>query len=830
MKKIVTHLFLVSILGGCILSFYGLMHLSWPAALPWSGSSTLFRFLGIITLISCVVFILSWLTRLSSYSIGALLIIILCIFSGNIWPLTTILWIFFSSFLFGKLILHLFVPSPGSELDNWELPILLGLGTLGTIIGLLAHFPVGYPGVYATLLLLPVIFKYQEIFKILNKIVTCFGATTSFNPLALLRDSIIISIGVIYMLVAFMPELGFDALAMHLFIPAQLFSKHKWSFDAATYVWAITPMLGDWIFSLAYMLSGEVAPRILLVGFIFINCLLVRSICIWAAGRNYGVQWAILIFISTPLTFAVGSTLFIDAVWTAFLISAFFIFFKVLFDNTIEKANIYAGIYMGCLLLGCAAASKAVTLSLLPILLLVLLLRHKAWLNKTLLPKIILFISLFALIGGIPYLTAWLYTGNPVFPFFNAIFKSEFYPFVNFDSAVVFGRGVSWNTLYSAVFESSRYFEGTPGVPGFEWLIFLIPVSIFLLAHKNSKGLLVLFSSVSIILLVFQSVSYLRYAFPAWVMFSAVIGVIFSNSQSNSAPYINRLLGASGGIVVIFNLIFFSSGSFYRDFSLISIFDKSNNGLYIASRHPIRKAVQIVNELNLGLNPVAVFGAPLAAGLYSEALYPNWYNNRFQSEVDLSKTAKDLASMLIGHGVEFIILEANWNGVNCCSDGPIKQKLLEDITTLVSEIGPISVRKIKDKYYFQKELLANPALIGGNEWSVGSGVRYDELNGAMIVNINDYATQSVIVNPGTRYRNAVTARCIEGPNIGRVQVNWSDKNGKFIDANVKTFTCSKDWLEVYMDVIAPKNAKNGIVYTVGHEVKPLEYKKNSFTQ
>ena len=819
MKKLLPLPFLLFIMGGIFLSIYGLLHLPWPSALPWSGSGAFLRFIASLLGMLCVLLLISWRIKLSCYAIGALLVLFFSLFTGNLWPLLVVIWIFLSSFLLGKIILR-FIDVDGNS-DAPILRILVGLGLYGTLVGLLAHFPISYPGVYSLLLLFPMLLKHRECTHICKEIIKYALTKKKPSVINLFLDCTITAVALIYILVSFMHELGFDALAMHLFIPVQLYTKHKWSFDAVTYVWATTPMLGDWIFSIPYMLSGEFGSRILLAVFVFILAGLIRDFCLWAGATQAGIRWAVLIYISTPLTFALGSTLFIDVVWTAFLIAGFFALYKFCSSDTFDSASLFTA----SLLLGYAAESKAVTLSLLPILIVLMAINFKIWFKTAHVGKIFLALLIFIVMGCSPYITAWIYTGNPVFPFFNAIFKSEFYPHVDFDSAAVFGRGVRWDTLYRTVFESGKYLESGPGASGFQWLILLVPILIALIIEQSKKGLLIALASVLIVVLVFQSVSYLRYAFPAWVMLSVSIGVVLSFKYQ---LFVGKILVLTCALVVVMNLLFFTAGSFYRDFPLKSIFDRSTGGSYIASRLPMRKAVQIVNELNMTGGPVAVFGSPLAAGLLADALYPNWYNNRFQAAINSSKSSQDIASILISYGAEYVILEAGWNGSGCC--GLEKQKMIEDATIKISDIGLISVRKLNEEFYFHKEILTNPELKGNLGWSIAPSVHYDKSNGAMVVNINSSATQAVSVIPGVKYRNSVVARCFQGQSIGRVQINWLNKDGKFIDASIKTFECSNDWTEYSMDVIAPNEAKTGIVYVVGHGDTPLEYRRSSLKQ
>jgi len=178
--------------------------------------------------------------------------------------------------------------------DDYILHILVGLGFYGTIIGLLAHFPVGYPSVYYCLLLFPVLLKYRMCKELFRAMYELAFAKRDYGVVELLLDALITAVGLIYVLVSFMPEVGFDSLAMHLFIPVQIYSKHKWSFDVATYVWATTPMLGDWVFSLSYMIAGEFGARLLLVGFVFIIAGLIGQFCLWAGGGRIGIRWRFL--------------------------------------------------------------------------------------------------------------------------------------------------------------------------------------------------------------------------------------------------------------------------------------------------------------------------------------------------------------------------------------------------------------------------------------------------------------------------------------------------------------------------------------------------------
>jgi len=150
-----------------------------------------------------------------------------------------------------------------------------------------------------------------------------------------------------------MPELGHDALAIHLFIPSHVASRHSWDFNVQLYIWAVMPTLGDWIYCIAYSLGGETAARLLNVGFLLVLCRLIRELILWAGGTAAGVRWAILFALTTPLTFIASSSLFIELIWSAFVVA-----------GTLEACRIATEpngrhLLLAGLLLGFAASAKA---------------------------------------------------------------------------------------------------------------------------------------------------------------------------------------------------------------------------------------------------------------------------------------------------------------------------------------------------------------------------------------------------------------------------------------------------------------------------------------
>jgi hypothetical protein len=822
MKKIVAPITLLLLFAGTLLTIWGLAHLQWPNALPWTGAG-LRRYVSFITVCAALVIGGSYWGKRSPLLLGAAVAVGLSLLSGALWPLLVTLWFAAASALLGRAVVVKLRIQPSA--DDWPINLLVGTGIYSTAAGLLAHFPVNYPGVYGAALAIPLVLGWHVVVEegrsLLLRATRGDTAGYIFNKL----EAAIAVVALVLFVVALMPEVGFDAFAMHLFAQSHLAQRHQWGFDAGTYVWAVMPMLGDWIFSIGYMLAGETAARLINVGFIFILAWLLRELVLWAGGTVVGARWAVLMFLSTPLTFTESSSLFIESVWASFLVAGTLLILRSSSTSGAPKSELpLAG-----LLLGCALASKAVTFTILPVLLLLLIWTFRTWHKAARWPFLVLGLGMFLLIGLIPYVTAWRLTGNPVFPFFNHIFHSPYYADgKDAFGAAVFNQGVRWDVLYQATFQSEKYLEARAGAPGFQWLLLFLPALILAFTVGHRRALALFAVGVISIAMVFHSTSYLRYVFPAWIMLIAGIGVALDTGFSRYA--IVQKLGyivAAGAVTL--NLLFLNAGGFYWDFALKSATNAASREHYLEGRLPTHSAVELVNRLNTGRAPVAVFSQPLAAGLSADALYPSWYNFAFQREISSIQSEQDLANVLIRRGVNFVILDSNWNGINCCGGGAEKQAIIERVTEKIAGYGSINVRKIKSDYRFNKELLMNPDFRSIEGWALAPEAKYDGA-GIILANVASPATQVVGVLPGQRYQNTVVARCAKEPAVGRVQINWLDAESQFINADIKTFECSKAWAEHTMEVTAPSNSINAVVYVAGHTSVPLEFKGNSLRQ
>jgi hypothetical protein len=748
-------------------------------------------------------------TRKPPMILGFGLLALLFIVCGQAWPMIVVAVFVLSSTVLGRWML-------GQRISpDWSIHLLTGAGTFGTLTGLAAYFPINYPWLYSALLLLPLLLAHRHATSICRECLTHIrtirspGTTTQ-----VVLDVLICSFACLYVLVSFMPEVGHDALAMHLFVPSHLAQLHQWKFDANTYVWAVMPMLADWIYSIVYMLAGETASRVTNSAFILLLAWQVRNLTLWAGGTATSARWATLIFLSTPLTFAESSSLHVESVWAAFIMAGSLAILKVssLTPDTNERLS---QLLLAGLMLGFAMATKAVTLSILPVLLVVLLLQYKAWAIPGIVRTLILGSVCLILAGGIPYVSAWYLTGNPVFPFFNALFHSPLWPSANFEPPAIFGKGVTWDTLYRMVFKSNQFIEGRVGAAGFQWLL-LPTAAVALVLGANKKALWILWVGAGAMIMTFHSTAYLRYIFPSFALFSVILALPFSDSK-----VFPRTLGIITGVLLILtNTRFIQAATYYGDIASSSLLSTAGRDAYLLERLPIRKVVDTVNALNIEHQPVAVFASPLMAGLNSDALYTSWYNLKWKAEFDAAVSQPELTQLLRRRQVNWLIIDLTY-----VPQAQLEQLL--NVSTSHAKIGNLDLRKLNDTYY---ERLLNPTLSSLEGWSLTSPSSYDPSSKTLTVNVNTPATQRVEVTPGQPYINSVSARCATVATPGRIQANWMDAQGAFITTSIKTFDCTTEWETHEMNVVAPANATSVIIYASGHSDTPLAFKSLSFKQ
>lgn len=822
-KKIRDYATGFALLAGFVGTVVGIHFVGLPGYSPhlWDSIPTHVFY---ILLFAASIEIIARIFRISKTQAAFAGAVLIALIGGAIGGLGIAIWLAAGSFALGRLILR----GLGLELEKVSrlTTTLSGAGVLGFVVGLTAHFPINTATFFGLLLTIPMLIEWRAIRGVWSVLVaspttnSLFDSQKVESPVVVRAlpwlDLAIGALALYHFAVSLMPEVGHDALAMHLFIPGHMADRQMWDFNATNYVYAVAPMLGDWLYSIGYVLGGETAARLINVSFVFALCVLIRDFVMWCGGDRLGSRWAILLFLTTPVTFLVTSSLFIETVWAAFALAGVFATFRFLQSQGDAKTELpVAG-----LLLGAALTSKAITLTILPAIVILLAIRYRHWLRGSAVALTKGFL-LFLLVGLPPYVTAFWLTGNPLLPFYNNIFKSDFYPPAIFEPPPMFTKGVAADILYRATFNSVQYIEGHAGAPGFHWILLLVPALFILAFNRRWRALSLFFVAGVAVLIAFNSSAYFRYVFPSFAMLSTFLGVALSSTHLEKG-WIGKTMHGFAFSAAILNIIFLLSATNYGAFEPLAILTSAGRTEYLRKVIPLRNAVETVNSLNLDKTPVAVFAPPMVGGLKADALFPNWYNYKFQAVMFEVKSGAELAAHLKSAGVNFVIFDPTWGNEGW------RQKVV-DATESVHETDSIDVRKVKTSFRYQTELLKNPDFRSFEGWGFSSGVA-PSTGGLFESTEREHAYQIIPVSPLGYYRNEAALSCRDPGTSGRLQINWLDSHSELIRTQQKYFECSPTETEHSMIVIAPKNAKTAVIFAVSNTEKPVTFKRMSFKQ
>lgn len=812
-----TALVVLAMLAGLTATVYGLAQQEWPSVLPFSRPGGTMAYLVFIAACTLAIALVQVVFRVSCFASTAFLGVAVALVCGGLAALASALFFMAASWSLGYFALKTLCPEgpPACELTR----ALVGAGLWSTVVSLTAHFEVNTSWAYTLTLVLPILAARNR----LPKLVQTFARQVwqrSLDLRHLVERSLLGALVLTYAAFAFLPELAHDPLAVHLFVPGYIEANHAWTFDPAQYAWTLMPMLADWSYTIAYLLGGEASAKLINLAFLLACAQLARQLVQTLGGGERGANWGALLLLSTPLTLLLGSALYTEPFWSAYLLAGSLCAFRILFGQGDQQSQLISA----ALLLAFSAAAKAVALVILPIVFALLVPRVTALLAKEKLRTTAKAAGLFLALGAIPYMIAWLVSGNPVFPFFNGIFESPFYPAENFNNRS-FNADLGWHLPYELVFFAERFtsgMTGTVGAAGFQWLLLLAPALTAALAFRDRKSLVLGAVCLSSLLAVFVFQSHLRYVFPAYVLLSALVGLAISNAAGAGWVVRGGMLGL-GLLTLGLNVLFFGSCSpNYRDLPLLAVFDPEVRERLVLRRAPIRNAVELVNQLNESGAPVIFLSQPLAAGLNSEALFANWYNRTFRDDLRAAGNADAFNSLMRSTGARYLISDAAWRGRRERTSALVDQAFHR-----VAGFGSLSVLKLDDALFFSEELLTGPSELLSSAWTLRAGFEAQE-DGSVIVTEESPVTQAVPVEPGGIYLNRVTARCAGQPARGRLQVNWRDAGGELLDVEIKAFDCAPHWVTQGQEVVAPLGAVRAVVFGSSHSAKPIQISRVSF--
>jgi hypothetical protein len=505
----------------------------------------------------------------------------------------------------------------------------LGLITLGACLAL--HFPVNYRGIYMALLMLPIILRWRRLGQAVQTL-------RAHDWQGLNAGWLLMFACVLFAHLAWvgLPERYYDALAVHLFVPTNVAHQGRFGFDFQHYIWALMPNGADADYTVCYVLGGETAARLFNAGVFALACLLMFI----EARTQFGMSAALIIssvFATMPLGFLETASLFVENLLMAFLLAATLLLWRI------RKAP-ETGLRCMAILLGAAALVKFPALALsVPLALLAVILCWNSLRSKK---HILYFAVLTLLIGALPYGYAWTVTGNPLYPYMNAVFKSPYFDATTNFSDPLYKTGATWNPVHALTFYSSRYLEGSNGALGLAFVLFAPLLVGSLIVRRNRYTLVLFLLSVFYLAVVGSQEQYLRYLYPVFplLFLLAADGLWWLHSAAGGHRMACALVLAA---LLSSNLYLRpAAGWMLRTVPYRALISASSRQELLAAEVPQRCLNDLINSTCGTNSRVLYIGQPVGAGLAGTALYANWYDLGLLYALHFANTPAALRTLL----------------------------------------------------------------------------------------------------------------------------------------------------------------------------------------
>ena len=525
---------------------------------------------------------------------------------------------------------------------DWVLLFLTGMAIFAFAIALVARAPVHYPVAYLVILLSILIYRPAFSYRSIS-VPTPQSSVTA--PTAYWGLCLMLYLLTAHWLVVLKPEAGADALSMHLAIAFDMATRHAFTLDFPQFVWALMPMGADFCYALAHILGGEYAARLLnLVMLTCIACFIYRAVRAWLPqGTAFLVS---ALFLSSPMVQLVTGTMMVENFVAAMALGSAIALWR--FHEQPQTSTLL----ICSLLLGTAIGWKigAITLAvtLVPTLILSIV-RNRNRLSRPRL-SIALAVLLFLVPAVLPYATAYVRSGNPIYPFANNTFHSPYLDEVLEDPR--FREPLNALTLFRITFQTNRYYEGQPGSFGFQYLL-LIPFCLvaFPRMRSLSERSAVITGMVSAIL-VANSTPNARYFYPATAFLTIGFGAALARARQADAR-VYRVAIASIIAVIALNLCFLPAANYYhRDFVPKPVFSKRVQSEYRDYVAPIRRVIDFVNSKG---SAVMFTQTSEFAGATVPVYLNHWHNFSFNKRVQACRRPADIHRLASSLNIRYFI-------------------------------------------------------------------------------------------------------------------------------------------------------------------------------
>jgi hypothetical protein len=672
-ERLLGRLHFVLVLAGLTAVVCGLIVYK-PLGQPLWNSLGRRHFLTFLAIVSPVMMSLPWILR-SRWPVGAVVLaVVAIILTCGPAATLTLAYMVVSSICLGHLLLGQFVTDREDTLTSVAIDAILGFALLSLFLNVAVHFPINTRRFYIVVLGVPIVPGHRHVADLWRRFRTWLAAPTEVRTSAAWLGSLLGLILLIHLVMVAMPERYYDALAMHLRICTTVAHERCWHFDCANFAPAAMPMNGDLFFAVGYLLGGETGAR--LVNFLFF--LVVVTLLYGEVRVRCGTCCALLsaaLFASLPVAFLETASLFVENELTAFLLAAFVVLARL--DRQPRRGSVLAM----AVLLGAAVSTKLhgfIAAVLFGALTFGILLRQRG--VKQACALLLPAAMVVAVVGAPPYLTACWKTGNPVFPFYNAVFKSPYFPSATNFVDAHWGR-IHWGLVYDLTFQTHRYLEAMDGAAGFYFLALGAAGAIMCCLRRDRIAVLALSIGVAYLIASGLFVGYLRYFYPVLPLLTlAIVGPGLSDGGAKWARWATY---AAGVVLIGLNVFFMPSAAWILStFDCQAVLSREQRTQVLDLSVPERRLVEVVNRTAGDQAHVLFIGAPYATGLEGKAYFANWYAPALLQAILEARQPEDIERVLENAGITHILVSPGAELPNAAVFSVVQDRHMKLLATL----------------------------------------------------------------------------------------------------------------------------------------------------
>ncbi len=728
-----------------------------------------------------------------------------------------------SALCLGRVMLYLGLPAQRASLLLME-SLLLGGGAYLAVFGAMLHFPVNHvaghvliltvPIVLAHLLRLPAQYRqpaaaaWRHLFEVASR------------ANAVLLFALVVLTGYVARFVLF-PSVTYDDHALHLRMWTVLSERHVYDFDVRSQIWAVAPFAVDLLhasLSLVAQADARAALNLALLAFLLYAFWRLAGVFVRRVNQRLLLS---LLFVSTPML-----SILLISLQTELMLAVLATCGSVLL---LEK-RVALGSAAGAAMLMVAALCAATKLpgAVLGLILLAAF-AAVAWRQGRLrvpaaqLPVLLCVTLLATVVALHSYAYAWHVTGNPLFPLYNAYFKSPLFGPYNFlDLRYV--HGVSLTSWLGVFFNTSAFYESKNYVAGFQYL-FLLPLALLsLLACRQHRGLRILAPLCGFGFIMFLAVQYWRYLFPVMPLASAALGALFlrARRRTRSGQVLGRPMVAGALLVfAIANLYFLPGISWNFETPAGSLYGEQQKLRFVEKRMPEYLFNMQLNRDDPGARVLFASTRPAGATLSGTPVYTNWYAPAIQASIEAIASPAQLSAFLKEQRIRYVY----WNLAE-----PIDaQKTFSSVLAAhLSRHGvPLQLKENMVMYRLLDMPVDYASVVDISDFrpfGAEAAKRGGKLapDGTLLVSTLSFAVQDFPTGSAQSARYAVKLACPDKRGSLIAQINWSQGAPYY-----RLVHCNQDIIEMAESVPVPPGAERGVLFLTSRDTDYLQVRQVS---